>query len=233
MAAGQGFKTFNTGDVLTAADVNGYLMQGVLVFATTTARDAAITLPQQGQIALTKDTNTIWKYTGSTWTNIDTTGSAGSMTLLSTTTISSGTSTITLNSIDQTYINLMVSFEDLVLSANAYITGTMNNTASVYTGNLSDSGGTGLNPTGTMYIPASGANLSSSSDSNIVSIIQNYAVSGILKGVYTNGIMKDPTGYSVVQGKNIANITNAISRLDYTLSTGTYTSGTIKLYGVK
>lgn len=74
MAAGQGFKTFATGDVLTAADVNGYLMQGVLVFATTTARDAAITSPQQGQIALTKDTNTIWKYTGSTWTNIDTSG---------------------------------------------------------------------------------------------------------------------------------------------------------------
>lgn len=74
MAAGQGFKTFNTGDVLTAADVNGYLMQGVLVFATTAARDAAITSPQQGQVALTKDTNTIWKYTGSTWTNIDTSG---------------------------------------------------------------------------------------------------------------------------------------------------------------
>lgn len=277
MAAGQGFKTFATGDVLTAADVNGYLMQGVLVFATTTARDAAITSPQQGQIALTKDTNTIWKYTGSTWTNIDTSGtmplttkgdifgydtaaaripvgtngqvltadstqalgvkwataSSGSMTLLSTTTISSGTSTITLNSIDQTYIDLVISFEDLVLSANAYITGTMNNTASVYTGNLSDSGGTGLTPTGTMYIPAAGANMSSASDSNIVSRIQNYAISGILKGVYTNGIMKDPTGYSVVQGKNIANITNAITRLDYTLSTGTYTSGTIKLYGVK
>ncbi len=33
MAAGLGFKTFNTGDVLSAADTNGYLMQGVLVFA--------------------------------------------------------------------------------------------------------------------------------------------------------------------------------------------------------
>lgn len=76
MAAGQGFKTFTTGSVLSAADVNGYLMQGVLVFASTAARDAAITSPQQGQVALTKDTNTIWKYTGSAWTNIDTSGSA-------------------------------------------------------------------------------------------------------------------------------------------------------------
>ena len=78
MAAGLGFTTFNTGDVLTAAQVNGYLMQGVLVFATTTARDAAITAPSAGQIALTKDTNTIWKYTGSAWTNIDTGGGANS-----------------------------------------------------------------------------------------------------------------------------------------------------------
>jgi len=76
MAAGLGFKTFATGDVLSATDVNGYLMQGVLVFATTTARDTAITSPQAGQISLTKDTNTIWKYTGSAWTNIDTSGSA-------------------------------------------------------------------------------------------------------------------------------------------------------------
>ena len=78
MAAGLGFTTFNTGDVLTAAQVNGYLMQGVLVFATTTARDAAITAPQAGQVALTKDTNTIWKYTGSAWANIDTGGGANS-----------------------------------------------------------------------------------------------------------------------------------------------------------
>lgn len=76
MAAGQGFKTFANGDILTAADVNGYLMQNVWVFASTAARDAAVTAPQQGNMAYTKDTDTIWKYTGSTWTNIDTTGSS-------------------------------------------------------------------------------------------------------------------------------------------------------------
>ena len=67
MAAGQGFKTFATGDVLTAPDVNGYLMQGVLVFASATARDAAITSPQQGQTAYLKDSNTIVCYSGSAW----------------------------------------------------------------------------------------------------------------------------------------------------------------------
>jgi hypothetical protein len=74
MAAGLGFKTFNTGDVLSAADVNGYLMQGVLVFADATARDAAITSPQEGQFAYTKDNNSLWYYTGSAWAASGATG---------------------------------------------------------------------------------------------------------------------------------------------------------------
>ena len=67
MAAGLGFKTFVSGDVLTAADTNGFLMQGVLVFATTTARDAAITSPQEGQFAFTKDADSLFYYDGSSW----------------------------------------------------------------------------------------------------------------------------------------------------------------------
>jgi hypothetical protein len=67
MAAGLGFKTFATGDVLTAADTNGYLMQGVLVFASATTRDAAITAPQAGQTVYLKDSNTIVSYSGSAW----------------------------------------------------------------------------------------------------------------------------------------------------------------------
>jgi hypothetical protein len=67
MAAGLGFKTFTTGEVLTAADTNGYLMQGINVFATTAARDAAITAPAEGQFAFTKDTNSLWYYDGAAW----------------------------------------------------------------------------------------------------------------------------------------------------------------------
>ena len=67
MAAGLGFKTFTTGEVLTAADTNGYLMQGILVFATEAARNSAITSPQEGQFAFTKDTNSTWYYDGAAW----------------------------------------------------------------------------------------------------------------------------------------------------------------------
>jgi hypothetical protein len=67
MAAGLGFKTFNTGDVLSAGDTNGYLMQGVLVFADAAARTAAIASPQEGQTSYLKDTDVIQVYSGSAW----------------------------------------------------------------------------------------------------------------------------------------------------------------------
>ena len=67
MAAGQGFKTFTTGEVLTAADVNGYLMQGINVFASSAARAAAITSPQEGQYSFLKDTNALEYYDGAAW----------------------------------------------------------------------------------------------------------------------------------------------------------------------
>jgi hypothetical protein len=67
MAAPLGFKTFATGDVLTAADTNGYLMQGVWTFANAAARDAAVTSPQEGNVCYLKDTDAIMTYSGSAW----------------------------------------------------------------------------------------------------------------------------------------------------------------------
>lgn len=67
MAAGQGFKTFATGDVLTAADTNGYLMQGVWVFANAAARTAAVTSPVEGNMSYLSDTNSVEYYSGSAW----------------------------------------------------------------------------------------------------------------------------------------------------------------------
>jgi hypothetical protein len=67
MAAGLGFKDFVTGEVLTAADVDGYLMQGIWVFANATARDAAVTSPQEGNSCYLKDTDQVLTYSGSAW----------------------------------------------------------------------------------------------------------------------------------------------------------------------
>ena len=67
MAAGLGFKDFVTGEVLTAADVDGYLMQGIWVFDDATARDAAVTSPQEGNSCYLKDTDAVLTYSGSAW----------------------------------------------------------------------------------------------------------------------------------------------------------------------
>lgn len=66
--AGAGFKTFAAGEVLTAGDVNTYLMeQAIPVFADATARDAGITSPTEGQHCFLKDTDALQYYTGSAW----------------------------------------------------------------------------------------------------------------------------------------------------------------------
>lgn len=71
MAAGLGYKEFATGDVLTAADANGYLAsQVVMVFADAAARTSAITSPQEGMISYLKDTNATQYYSGSAWVSV-------------------------------------------------------------------------------------------------------------------------------------------------------------------
>jgi|TARA_R100000482_G_C5060955_1_gene117067 hypothetical protein len=63
-----GFKVFSTGEVLTAADVNDYLMeQSIGIFASSTTRDSQISSPIEGQFAYLSDSNTLTYYTGSSW----------------------------------------------------------------------------------------------------------------------------------------------------------------------
>jgi hypothetical protein len=69
MPAG-GFKTFVAGEILTAADTNDFLMQGVLVFAGTAARGSAITSPVEGQFSYLSDTNKTQFYNGTAWEDL-------------------------------------------------------------------------------------------------------------------------------------------------------------------
>ena len=71
--AGAGAKLFTSGSVLTADQVNTYLMdQAIMKFASTTARDdsfggAGEATLAEGMFAYTTDTNTLWLYNGSSW----------------------------------------------------------------------------------------------------------------------------------------------------------------------
>jgi hypothetical protein len=66
---GLGFKSWAAGDVLTASDVNGYLMdQAVQSFASAAARDTALTGElAEGMVAYLRDTDSLTVYNGSAW----------------------------------------------------------------------------------------------------------------------------------------------------------------------
>lgn len=66
--AGAGFKTWVDGDILTAADVNTYLMQqAVMRFADSAARTSAIAAPSEGMVTYLVDTDAIEYYDGAAW----------------------------------------------------------------------------------------------------------------------------------------------------------------------
>jgi hypothetical protein len=69
--AGAGKKTFVAGEVLTASDVNSYLMdQAVMRFATASARSTALPTPSEGMVSYLDDTNEVEVYDGASWGSI-------------------------------------------------------------------------------------------------------------------------------------------------------------------
>ena len=100
--AGAGYKLFNTGDVLTAAQVNTYLNeQTVMVFASSAARTSALSgVLAEGMVSYLQDTNAVEVYDASNWVSI---GSSGDITGITTGTdsglsggVTSGTATLRL-----------------------------------------------------------------------------------------------------------------------------------------
>lgn len=67
--AGAGYKLFNTGDVLTAAQVNTYLQeQAVMRFANAAARTTALSgVLAEGMVTYLMDTDALEIYSGSAW----------------------------------------------------------------------------------------------------------------------------------------------------------------------
>jgi hypothetical protein len=231
MAAGQGFKTFVTGEVLTAADTNGYLMQGVNVFASSAARSSAITSPQEGQMSYLKDTDSTEYYSGSSWLPLST-----GMTLLSTTTLSTAATDIT--GISQAYTDLHVVIAKISLSADSapYIrpndtqltinTG-VNETAGTYAAavNLSE-----------LYLTGS-TSIHKASNTNFLShtIIHNYSNSNFRKAVrHTCQYQDTSTNNRATNMSGVFRSDTAISSIKvYSGSAATFGGGTAYIYGVK
>lgn len=230
MAAGQGFKTFTTGEVLTAADTNGYLMQGVLVFADAAARSAAITSPQEGQMSYLKDTNSTEYYSGSTWVAVGAAG--GGMTLLSTTTLSGASTTI--SSISGSYNNLLLYVVGVNPSTTAdhfvNLNGVSNLTDSIANSSSnSTASATGRNAS-TIRFPDNYG--SGSTDNSYQLTISRYASSTSFKAFNLFGGFYNGTSRISLTMNGIFRSNTAITSIDFVPNGGTFNGGTVLLYGV-
>jgi hypothetical protein len=68
--AGLGRKVFAPGDVFTSTDINGYLMdQMIMVFAGTAERDSAIPSPSAGMVSYSTATGVV-VYNGTAWVSV-------------------------------------------------------------------------------------------------------------------------------------------------------------------
>jgi len=89
-----GYRTFTTGDVLTAAQVQYNLQnQTIMYFANAAARDAALTvgIRQEGMFAYLADTNATTFYDGAAWQTLSTGGDLTAITAGAGITVTNGT----------------------------------------------------------------------------------------------------------------------------------------------
>ena len=164
----------------------------------------------------------------------DSFAAVGGMTLLSTTTLTGATTAVT--NIDQTYNTLFITVEKWYGSSNAYLRGYMNadTTSANYISQYQRHrvGTTTQAQEGTYEL--TGWVEGTSQQDNLQAItIPNYAGSS-MKTWHSYGYMDTDNGAKgVYYGAGSYFSTTAISSITFAPSAGTFSAGTVKIYGVK
>jgi hypothetical protein len=232
MAAGLGYKEFTTGDVLTAADANGYLAsQVVMVFASAAARTSAIASPQEGMISYLKDTNSTEYYSGSAWAALG--GSSASYTQISSTNIAgAGTS---ISSIAGTYNKLVLVVQDWYPSTsgeNLRIRFNGDATAGAY-GQAGVSNGTAYSNAQTYFWGSYQGAINSDNNNFMVLEIENYSNTNSHKVATYAHYYLSGTTQMIDEGAMRWKNTSAITSIDFASTSGNLGQGTAILWGVK
>jgi hypothetical protein len=223
--AGLGRKVFTAGDVLTASDVQNYLMdQTNMVFAGTAARSSAIATPTDGMVSYNQSNDQIEAYNGSAWIGI------GGLQLIKTQTIGTGVSSVTVsNAFNATFPNYKIIVSGGVASTNNFFNLRLGATSSGYRHQFA--GGT-FSATASLIGSTSASAFFYHGTCTVDGLSMNTDVLSpqLAKITTVSGYASDIGSFS---GMSTGVLPTTTQFTDFTLlvNTGTVTGGTIYVYG--
>lgn len=228
--AGLGRKIFTAGDVLTASDVQNYLMdQSVMVFAGTAARSSAIATPTDGMVTYNQTNNSLEAYNGTEWIN------KSGLQLIKKQTIGTGVSSVTVtNAFNATYENYLILVSGGVASVATVLNMTLGATATGYFGsyingayNATTVANANDNNAARWLYAGYGStdNLTARIDLSMPFLTKNTYIRSLYNTASNTGSAGPYQGY----------LSNTLSYTDFTLTCNTgganITGGTIYVYG--
>jgi hypothetical protein len=223
---------FTAGQVLTAAEMT-QVNTGIPVFATTVTRDAAFggageKVLAEGQFAYIEATNTTQYYDGSAWVAVGVSG----LTLVKAQTLGTTVGSVTVTgAFSTTYDNYLVTLTGGVASTLNTASLTLGATATGYyrAGNYQTYTG------GTAVVYDANAvkwsDIGYGTTATLYTTIQIYAPNLVKPTFFTSSLIYPTTsGLNLTQGGYLNNTTQYT---DFTLTadTGTWTGGTVRVYG--
>lgn len=134
---GSGFRVFNAGETLSAANVNNYLMQqAVMNFASSSARNSGLgTAVAEGMVSFQNDDNTLTVYDGSSWqqvypgtsvpgSGVQVSGTAISASMTATSSLANGVINVTSGTVTITVPDVLSTYQriDIVRNAGGTVT---------------------------------------------------------------------------------------------------------------
>jgi hypothetical protein len=162
---------------------------------------------------------------------------SGGMTLLSTTTLSGASTTI--SSINQGYVNLYIFIYGMTNNtANDYLLVELFNGATAlnnYVGGnkIANSSDGGVSVYAGNNFDSGTALLRTSANNAFTLILENYADTTSRKPLKFNGAFLQSSGVGILNWSGIVNSNSAVDKITLSNYGGTFSAGTVKIYGVK